>query len=92
MSGQNYSENSPDGDWDDKGHLAWNEYDWKRYLKDSEEETDRFLSLYLKMRTQPNRLDEIANTLGWDREDMGETPPFTECDSNESFDFLNFPR
>ena len=71
MSGQNYSENSPDGDWDDKGHLVWNEFDWKRYLDNSDEETSRFIALYLKMRNQPNRLDDIAHKLGWDREDMG---------------------
>ena len=83
MSGQNYSENSPEGDWDEKGHLAWNEYDWKRYLNNSEEETSRFLSLYLKMRNQASRLDDIAHTLGWDREDMGGGPYPDDTQSDE---------
>lgn len=68
MSGYN-PEFDSDGDWDDRGDLAWNEYDWQRYLKQSDQELHRFFSLYKKMRQHPNRLDEIARLMGWDRED-----------------------
>lgn len=58
-----------DGEWEDRGDLVWNEYDWQRYLKQNEVEMARFVSLYKKMRHHPNRLDEIARMMGWDRED-----------------------
>jgi len=68
MSGYN-PEFESDGDWEDRGDLAWNEYDWQRYLKQHDSELSRFLGLYRKMREHPNRLDEIAHMMGWDRED-----------------------
>ncbi len=68
MSGYN-SEFDSDGDWDDRGDLAWNEYDWQKYLKQNDAEVVRFFSFYRKMRHHPNRLDEIARLMGWDRED-----------------------
>lgn len=68
MSGYN-PEFDSDGDWDERGDLAWNEFDWQQYLKQHEQELARFLSLYRKMRHHPNRLDEIAHMMGWDRED-----------------------
>lgn len=63
------SESFSEGDWEERGDLAWNEYDWQRYLKQNEQDIARFLNLYHKHKTVPNRLDEIAHLLGWDKED-----------------------
>ncbi|MGB0371939.1 MAG: hypothetical protein ACPGN3_11435 [Opitutales bacterium] len=67
------SENFFDGDWDDKGDIAWNEYDWARYLKRCDAETKRFREIYRNIISQPDRLDEAARKMGWDREDWSAT-------------------
>lgn len=68
MSGYN-PDYDADGDWEDRGDLAWNEYDWQRYLKQHDQELERFLAHYRKLTDNPNRLDNIALMMGWDRED-----------------------
>lgn len=59
-------ESEPEGDWDDRGDLVWNEFDWQHYLRQNEQEVVRFLSLYQKLKGQPNHLDDIAHLMGWD--------------------------
>ena len=68
MSGYN-PDYDPENEWDDKGNLIWNEHDWRRYLNQQEQEIVRFLSLYYKMNQHPNKLDEIAQQMGWDKDD-----------------------
>ncbi len=62
-------ESYSDGDWDDRGDLVWNEFDWQQYLKQNEQEVIRFLSLYQKLKNQPSHLDDIAHLMGWDMGD-----------------------
>lgn len=68
-------ENSPDGDWDDRGELAWNEFDWQHYLKRTKQDIDRFISLYEKHRQSPDRLDNLAHEMGWDNDEWAMTDP-----------------
>ncbi|MEM7673669.1 MAG: hypothetical protein AAF212_10035 [Verrucomicrobiota bacterium] len=81
------SENFFDGDWDDKGDIAWNEYDWARYLKRCDAETVKFRDTYKRLITQPDRLDEAARKMGWDREDWSAT---IEDEGEESSDSDNY--
>jgi hypothetical protein len=62
-------ESNPDGDWDDRGELAWNEHDWQQFLKRNQQEIARFLSHYRNLSKVPNHLDEIAHQMGWDIEE-----------------------
>jgi hypothetical protein len=86
-------ENFSDGEWDDRGELAWNEFDWQQYLKQNEKEIARFLALYHQHKARPEHLDEVAHLMGWDdqewapgEEDAAETktasanPPPAELD------------
>jgi hypothetical protein len=68
MSGQN-PENFSEGDWEERGDLAWNEHDWQQYLNRNERELTRFVSLYKKLKGQTNCLDEIAVIMGWDQDE-----------------------
>jgi hypothetical protein len=77
MSGFDYEPFS-DGDWDDRGELSWNEFDWQRYLKHHDAETVRFLDHYQRLKSRPEHLDEVALQMGWDAEDW--------CPGNEAFD------
>ena len=80
------SENFFDGDWDDKGDLAWNEFDWARYLKRCDAETARFQEIYRCLLSQPDRLDEAARKMGWDREDWSASME-EEDDTSENTNF-----
>ncbi|EIP97366.1 hypothetical protein OpiT1DRAFT_01803 [Opitutaceae bacterium TAV1] len=63
-----------DGEWQDRGDLVWNEFDWERYLRDQDENILRYLACYEKLRKHPQRLDEAARLMGWDMEEWnGET-------------------
>jgi hypothetical protein len=65
----NYDPDSPsENDWDERGDLAWNEFDWEQYLRQQDEVVLRYLAFYEQLRGQPDRLDEVANFMGWDKE------------------------
>ncbi len=62
-------ESFSEGEWDDKGDLAWNEFDWERYLQSQDKVFQRYLEFYLRLRNHPERLDRVAQMMGWDTED-----------------------
>ncbi|MFA5257236.1 MAG: hypothetical protein WC360_03720 [Opitutales bacterium] len=68
MSNYNF-EGQPEGDWDDRGDLSWQEYDWQQYLVRHEQELDKFIELYNSLKDQPDHIDEVAHKMGWDAED-----------------------
>ena len=72
-----------DGEWDDAGEIAWSEAEWQRYLGDAEKEVARFISVYNSVLERPDRLDETAHIMGWDRAEwaLGE-----EEEANETSD------
>jgi hypothetical protein len=72
------SEHGFDGDWDERGHLVWNEFDWRRYLSGANKEIERFLSIYSNLRDQPDRLDETARLMGWETEDWSSLEDFED--------------
>ena len=63
--GNTNSENPSDNEWDDRGELVWNEFDWERYLRGQDEIVLRYLAFYEQLRTHPERLDEAARLMGW---------------------------
>lgn len=68
MSGFEFDSFS-EGEWENHEDLAWNEFDWQQYLKQSESEVDRFLDYFHQLKSNQNHLDEIAHRMGWDGED-----------------------
>ena len=63
---------SPEGEWEERGELAWNEFDWERYLRAQEETVNRYLAYYEVFRGHPQRIDEVARHMEWETE--AETP------------------
>jgi hypothetical protein len=55
-----------ESDWDDRGDLAWNEFDWERYLREQDEAIVRYLGFYEQLRHVPERIDEAARRMGWE--------------------------
>lgn len=63
--GNTNSENPSDHEWEDRGELVWNEFDWERYLRQQDEGVLRYLAFYEQLSTHPERLDEAARLMGW---------------------------
>jgi hypothetical protein len=60
------SESFPENEWDECGDLAWNEFDWERYLRDQDDVLHRYLAFYERLKDRPDRIDEVASLMGWD--------------------------
>jgi hypothetical protein len=66
---QHEFDNNQDGEWEDKGELAWNEFDWEKHLREHDREVTRFRQLYDELLDSPHHLDEIACRMGWESEE-----------------------
>jgi hypothetical protein len=53
-------------DWNDRGDLAWNEFDWERYLREQDGAIQRYLGLYETLRRSLDRIDAVAEQMGWE--------------------------
>ena len=63
----NYDPNTPsENDWDERGDLAWNEFDWEQYLREQDDVLHRYLAFYEQLRDHPDRIDEVAHFMRWD--------------------------
>ena len=69
MAEFNY-DGQPEGEWDDRGNLSWNEADWQQFLQRQEHEVARFLRFYDECPTPAmERLDWVARQMTWDSDD-----------------------
>ncbi len=67
--GNTNSDNPSDNEWEDRGELVWNEFDWERYLREQDKVVLRYLDLYERLSGRPERLDEAARQMGWGLEE-----------------------
>ena len=75
-SGENY--------WDHyQNESKWGEKDWKIYLNKLEENITYFLSIYNKLKENPNHLDELALHMGWDHDDLSLTQDLNTLSNEE---------
>lgn len=79
MSNSN-ADGGPGNEWEDRGDVAWNEFDWERYLREQDSVVDRYLRLYEACKDPAERLDDVAEQMNW-----GE-PGWTEEDDSEDGD------
>ena len=59
------ADGSSENQWEDRGDLAWNEFDWERYLRGQEESIRRYLSHYEAAKGRPDRIDYVAEKMDW---------------------------
>ncbi len=71
------SENPSDNEWDDRGELAWNEFDWEHYLRDQDELIHRYIGFYEQLEGRSDRLDEAAHRMRWDDDTWSTDQEFT---------------
>jgi len=64
-----------DCDWNDRGELAWNEFDWERYLRDQDNAVRRYVGFYEAFPGESNRIDLVAGKMGWEAPDTGDEAP-----------------
>jgi hypothetical protein len=63
----NFDSDGPsENEWNDRGELAWNEFDWERYLREQDETINRYLAFYETHLHHAERVDEVARNMGWD--------------------------
>ncbi|MBW8782842.1 MAG: hypothetical protein JF599_13275 [Verrucomicrobia bacterium] len=83
----NYESDGPsDNEWDDRGELAWNEFDWEKYLREQDDVIHRYLAFYEKLKQHPDRIDEVAHLMGWDEESWSSDPMDTAGREGNSAD------
>lgn len=73
----NFESDSPsDNEWDDRGELAWNEFDWEHYLRQQDETVLRYIGFYELLEGRDDRLDEVAHRMHWDEESWSSDSDF----------------
>lgn len=82
MSNSN-ADGGPDNEWEDRGDVAWNEFDWERYLREQDDIVERYARLYAACQDPTDRIDEVAEQMQWG-EDEAEDAENAEDD--EEFD------
>jgi hypothetical protein len=87
----NFEPDGPsDNEWEDRGDLAWNEFDWENYLRDQDDVLHRYLAFYEQLKENPERLDESAHLMGWDKDawssEGGEVDDDDEEDNDPALD------
>lgn len=76
------SDGTSDGDWEEKGELAWSEFDWERYLKQQDGAVADYWRAYDKVGEHPQRIDEVARQLGWEST-TDESAPLSDDDEDD---------
>ena len=69
--------------WEDRGELAWNEFDWERYLREQDESIDRYLRFYDSCKSPVDRIDYVAEKMNWGQEDWSDDGSSEEADDDE---------
>ena len=91
-----YNFDSDESNWD---HLSnesyWNEAQWRNYLRMTEKDSARFLSIYNSIKDKSNHLDEAASIMGWDGDDISLIEEDLNAEDSEetlnSNEFSNLP-
>jgi len=74
----NFETDGPsDNEWEDRGELAWNEFDWEKYLREQDDVIHRYLAFYEQSKGHEDRIDETAHLMGWDEDSWSSDPSDT---------------
>lgn len=85
----NFETDGPsDNEWEDRGELAWNEFDWERYLREQDDVIHRYLAHYEQLKGHEDRIDETAHLMGWDEDAWSTDSDPSARDSDDSDDEL----
>jgi hypothetical protein len=77
------SDSSPENEWEERGDLAWNEFDWERYLREQDDSIHRYLGFYEAFRHSPTRIDAVAEQMGWGQGNWSDEEVVSESNDDE---------
>ena len=80
------SDGSQENDWEDRGELAWNEFDWERYLREQDDAVTRYLGFYEAAKGDAERIDTVAEKMGWGQGDWSDEGATSESASADDED------
>lgn len=80
------SDGSQENDWEDRGELAWNEFDWERYLREQDEAVRRYAGFYDAAQGDPERIDTVAEKMGWGQDNWSDDSDTDTADADETDD------
>lgn len=85
------SDGTQDNEWEDRGDLAWNEFDWERYLREQDEAVMRYLGFYEACKNSSDRIDDVAELMNWssgeNEERTAETTASADSEDESDADF-----
>jgi hypothetical protein len=84
------SDSSSDNEWEDRGDVAWNEFDWERYLREQDKAIRCYADFYEKLIDRTDRIDVVAEKMGWDNAEIIEEEDPTEEALAEFDDSIEF--
>lgn len=80
------SDGGSDYQWEDRGDLAWNEFDWERYLREQDEAIHRYLRFYESCKGSPDRIDQVAEKMNWGQDDWNDDSDSGDFDAEDADD------
>jgi hypothetical protein len=80
------SDSGSESQWEDRGDLIWNEFDWERYLRNQEESVQRYLRFYNAGQGRADRIDWVAGQMGWGTADWTEEETGSEAETSADGD------
>lgn len=78
------SDGGSENQWDERGELAWNEFDWERYLREQDEAIQRYLRFYDGCKDPVDRIDTVAEKMNWGQDDWSDDGDTVETDDAEA--------
>ena len=86
------SDGSTNNDWEYRGEVAWNEFDWERYLREQDEAITRYRGFYDASESRTDRIDAVADLMGWDIADWTDDIDDSSGSDDEDDDDDDTPR
>lgn len=79
------SDGGSENQWEDRGDLAWNEFDWERYLREQDQAIQRYLGFY-EANEIPDRIDRVAELMHWGTSDWSNDSDVSDDDEDDESD------
>jgi hypothetical protein len=85
MSNSN-ADGGSENQWEDRGDIAWNEFDWERYLREQDEVIHRYLRFYEACPADSERIDAVAEKMEWGSEIWEDDDEADDADDEDDDD------
>src|SRR5687768_8857926 len=77
------SDGGSENQWEDRGDVAWNEFDWERYLREQDEAIHRYLRFYEGCKGSADRIDQVAEKMNWAQDNWSDEADDDELEDDD---------